>query len=1031
MGDRLARSVLGVTAAAALMLAGAIAPQALQAAPTPTAGSTSRDIVLVIDTTGMAEEDFRLVQRAVAGMVSDPLLPQDGTVAVAMVQFRNDAGDGDDQAATVTVPLSALEGATSVESVISRVRAARPMEPALVGGRTALAIAGDLVAGRATTSTVIMIAQTSPPADLDLRQESTRAAERGLDRLTVFALDNRDPELSRKYQRAVVGRGVVTAGSALADVLTQLNTSLQAPALTLRALEITQVIQDWNNSVPLIEGKDTMVRAFLRGPDQAPITARLWGYRGGEPMPEGPLSPLNLVAYFPTPTVGFSRENLYESLNFLLPNSWVSNDIELRLAYAGPLDCSPAPGVGADCTTSLSFIETDTADVDFFAISYWSKGQLREPSTAALWEQMLRIRDQLPVDNLAFRFRTFAQPFTANSGLLDAANTALLGVAAQEHCASPVNGNCLRRYLGVIDNYVPNLNGTAGVANEIPGTVASYFLLGTDSILSTGRMRNVGVHEIAHTFGAHHVTNVARNGTSSFSDGTRAELGWCGEAASEEAEDYPYFSTITPPTSAAREFPTLGPRGDPDTEIWGGHPRSILWNSQHTVVDPGTTFPLMSYCEPLAGGQGSWMSLPTYNGLIDYMGGQPLAPASRNRPRASAQQILVRGVANFVEPGSSRIDPVIPLDTFAWIDDRTQGEWALELVDETGEVIDERAFTLARSAYYPINGEPPPHPDAEPFAILFDDDGALDRVSSIRLLLRGEVVAELAASQHAPEVTLRAPLSRATLDGQRIDISWSARDVDADPLSTTVHYRPSDRDDWMVLASDVPGTSLSVARDRLPAVQGAQVRVIVSDGIRWASDEAIDLRIANNRPLVSASPLSLEGVFVGTQALPFHAEAWDPDEGDLGDFIRWISDRDGPLMSGNSPHMLATELSEGTHVISIRVEDSDGGVTTTRVGSVRIRHVDYDFPAPPGPVRAVRAAPSGGQLIVSWSPPANSGSSPVTRYVYSVNGGSQKSTTKTRLVLPLPRPGTTVTLSIAARNSETTGKAVKVAYRSK
>lgn len=1031
MGDKLGRSLLSTAAGAAILLAGITAPQALQAAPVATPASAPHDLVFVIDTTGMEPDAFRLVQRSVAGVVADTNMPRDGSTSVAMVQFRNDAGGGDDQAAAVVIPLTALEGAASVDRVITQVRAARQMEPGETSGRTALAIASELVAGRATTSTVIMVARTSPPADLDLRQEAAQAADRGVDRLSVFALNNRDPELSRKYQRAVIGRGVVTTGSGLADVLTQLNTSVQAPALTLRALEITQVIQDWNNSVPLIEDKDTMVRAFLRGPDQAPITARLWGYRDGEAMPESPLSPQNLVAYFPTPTVGFSRENLYESLNFLLPKSWVNNNIELRLAYAGPLDCSQAPTLGPDCTTSLNFIETEASDVDFFAISYWRKGQLMEPSTAALWEQMLRIRDQLPVDNISFRFRSFAQPFTANTGLLDTVNTALLGVAAQEQCASSIHGNCLRSYLGIIDDYVPNLSGTAGRANDIPGTVASYFLFDTAPILTTERLRNVGVHEIAHTFGAHHVTNAARNGTATFQDGTDVELGWCGEAASEDAEDYPYFSTITPPSGTAQEYPTLGPRGDPDTEIWGGHPRSIRWNSLHTVVDPATTFPLMSYCSPLALGQDSWMSLPTYAHLIDYMGGEPLTSTSRATPRASAQQVLVRGVANFVNPASSRIDPVIPVDAFTWIDYGTQGDWTLELVDEAGDIIDKRSFSLARSAYYPINGEPVSPPDAEPFAILFDDDGAMDRVASIRLLLRGETVSELAASQHAPEVNLISPLSRASVTGSRLDISWSARDADGDAMSATVHYRPSPQDAWMVLATDVEDTSLSVARDRLPAVEGAQVRVIVSDGTRWSSAQATDLRIANNRPFISASPLSPEHALVGHQRLPFDAEAWDPDEGDLGDFIRWISDRDGPLMSGNSPHMLATDLSEGTHVISVRVEDSDGGVATMRVGTVRIRHVDYDFPAPPGTVTAARAAPSGNKLIVTWSPPVNTGSSPVVSYVYSVNRGSPKSTTKTRLALPLPRPGTTLTVTIAARNSEATGKAVKVTYRSR
>ena len=56
------------------------------------------------------------------------------------------------------------------------------------------------------------------------------------------------------------------------------------PPLVVKAMEVTQAIQDWNNSVPLVEGKDTYVRAFIttcpgNSANNIPVKAQLRGYR--------------------------------------------------------------------------------------------------------------------------------------------------------------------------------------------------------------------------------------------------------------------------------------------------------------------------------------------------------------------------------------------------------------------------------------------------------------------------------------------------------------------------------------------------------------------------------------------------------------------------------------------------------------------------------------------------------------------------------------------------------------------------------
>ena len=73
----------------------------------------------------------------------------------------------------------------------------------------------------------------------------------------------------------------------------------QAPPqaeVSVRAIEVTQAVQDWNNTVTLIQGKTTVVRAFvelLPGEAFRRISAELRGTRGAQPLTGSPLSPVN------------------------------------------------------------------------------------------------------------------------------------------------------------------------------------------------------------------------------------------------------------------------------------------------------------------------------------------------------------------------------------------------------------------------------------------------------------------------------------------------------------------------------------------------------------------------------------------------------------------------------------------------------------------------------------------------------------------------------------------------------------------
>ena len=80
-----------------------------------------------------------------------------------------------------------------------------------------------------------------------------------------------------------------------------------------------------------VANRRTVVRAYPWvevGPEATapPLTARLWAYRDGEPLPGSPIMPVNprLESITPGWTMEEMRGDAYKSWNFLLPQAWVT-----------------------------------------------------------------------------------------------------------------------------------------------------------------------------------------------------------------------------------------------------------------------------------------------------------------------------------------------------------------------------------------------------------------------------------------------------------------------------------------------------------------------------------------------------------------------------------------------------------------------------------------------------------------------------------------------------------------------------------
>jgi len=167
------------------------------------------------------------------------------------------------------------------------------------------------------------------------------------------------------------------------------------------ALEVTQAIrgplevQEPGSTVvddfPLVAGKKTVVRGyavqqFPSGDSprshRLPITALLYGVRHGETLPGSPLIPTfwapELTNFEPGPEAeAAARPTIHRSYDFVLPDSWTSGEVTLRMEVNPALTTTfiiEAPGRGGPLNSiarKVRFTELGTVSVAPILVDYF------------------------------------------------------------------------------------------------------------------------------------------------------------------------------------------------------------------------------------------------------------------------------------------------------------------------------------------------------------------------------------------------------------------------------------------------------------------------------------------------------------------------------------------------------------------------------------------------------------------------------------------------------------------------------------
>lgn len=391
----------------------------------------------------------------------------------------------------------------------------------------------------------------------------------------------------------------------LPDPITAFPFAICQPTVRVVRLEVTQGVQDWNNSLTLVRNRRTVVRAFMETAEgeRRELTAELQGTK---------LSADNAVLFVKKtipvnpgmsvtvePEVADRRGELDASLNFVLPKSWTDLEadetLRLELVFEPDSNTRCRAGSGFEipffslpdrCVVEVGFVEVEPPGIVMVPVPVANPdnadGTPDWPTRLDMMEQFNRIASIMPFPSQAYRsvggslqiqvpkiagviqFIDFG-PFERTTNFNDIL-AGLNGLQGASHVGIGLFPNV---YLGVIAGTDGGVSGGRAI---IGGFAGAWFTQGIDDGATTntaahyGYFRNVGGHELGHALGEQHAADEDKDGDGLFD-------GECGEVTGDTVR-YDFMRSVTigideDDEEVTAERPVLGMLNDVNTEVWG------------------------------------------------------------------------------------------------------------------------------------------------------------------------------------------------------------------------------------------------------------------------------------------------------------------------------------------------------------------------------------------------------------------------------------------------------------------------------